>query len=44
LASIAYVPIVRMLIGQTPGKIDADRYREAWLGLAESVFTGASVT
>lgn len=40
VASIAYFPIVRMLIGQTPGTISADRYREAWLRLAESVFTG----
>lgn len=44
LASIAYFPVVRMLIGQTPGKISADRYREAWLRLAESVFTGAPPT
>ncbi|BBX48329.1 TetR/AcrR family transcriptional regulator [Mycobacterium cookii] len=44
LASIAYFPIVRMLIEQTPGNISADRYREAWLRLAESVFTGRPPT
>jgi len=44
LASIAYFPVVRMLIGQTPGKISADRYFEAWLRLADSVFTGAPPT
>jgi hypothetical protein len=44
VASIAYFPAVRMLIGQTPGKISADRYLEAWLRLAGSVFTGAPPT
>lgn len=44
VASIAYFPVIRMLIGQTPGKISADRYRESWIRLAESVFTGRPPT
>jgi hypothetical protein len=44
LASIAYFLVVRMLFGQTPGKIRADRYRGALLRLSEGVFTGAPLT
>lgn len=40
LAALAYFPIVHTLIRRTPGNIDADRFREAWLRLAEAVFTG----
>jgi hypothetical protein len=36
----AYLPIVQMLIRRNPGKLDADRFREAWLRLAEGAFTG----
>jgi AcrR family transcriptional regulator len=31
VASLAYYPMVQLLIGHTPGGIDADRYREAWV-------------
>ncbi|UMB68548.1 TetR/AcrR family transcriptional regulator [Mycobacterium paraterrae] len=39
-AALAYLPIARLLIGHTPGNIDAEEFREAWLRLAEGVFTG----
>src|ERR1700734_2766961 len=32
VAALAYLPIVQLLIRRTPGKLDADRFREAWLG------------
>jgi AcrR family transcriptional regulator len=44
VAALAYLPIVQLLIHRTPGKLDADRFREAWLRLAESVFTGTPPT
>lgn len=44
LSALAYFPIVRILIGRTPGNIDADRFRDAWLRLAEGVFNGAPPT
>jgi AcrR family transcriptional regulator len=44
LSALAYLPIVRILIGHTPGGVDADRFRDAWLRLAESVFTGIPPT
>jgi AcrR family transcriptional regulator len=44
LAALAYLPITQMLIGRTPGNIDADRFRDAWLRLAEGVFTGTPPT
>ena len=31
VASLAYYPVVRLLIGHTPGGIEEDRYREAWV-------------
>jgi hypothetical protein len=40
VAALAYLPIVQMLIRRNPGKLDADRFREAWLRLAEGAFTG----
>ncbi len=40
VAALAYLPIAQLLIGRTPGDIDAERFREAWLRLAEGVFTG----
>jgi AcrR family transcriptional regulator len=39
VAALAYLPIRR-----TPGKLDADRFREAWLRLAEGAFTGLPAT
>jgi AcrR family transcriptional regulator len=44
VAALAYLPIAQMLIGRTPANIDADRFREAWLRLAEGVFIGAPPT
>jgi AcrR family transcriptional regulator len=44
VAALAYLPIVQMLIRRTPGKLDADRFREAWLRLAEAAFTGVPPT
>ena len=44
VAALAYLPISQMLIGRTPGYIDTERFREAWLRLAESVFTGTPPT
>jgi AcrR family transcriptional regulator len=44
LAALAYLPIVQILIKRTPGSVDADRFREAWLRLAGSVFSGAPST
>ncbi len=44
LAALAYLPVIQLLIRRTPGNVDADRFREAWLRLAESVFVGSPPT
>jgi AcrR family transcriptional regulator len=44
VAALAYLPIVQMLIRRTPGNVDTDRFREAWLRLAEGAFTGVPPT
>ena len=44
VAALAYLPILQMQIQRTPGKLDADRFREAWLRLAEGAFTGVPPT
>ncbi len=44
VAALAYLPIVQILIRRNPGKLDADRFREAWLRLAEGAFTGLPPT
>lgn len=44
VAALAYLPIAQLLIGRTPGDMDAQRFREAWLRLAEGVFTGTPPT
>ena len=36
VASLAYYPMVRLLIGHTPGDIDKDRYLEAWISHARA--------
>jgi AcrR family transcriptional regulator len=36
VASLAYYPMVRLLIGHTPGEIDRDRYLEAWISHARA--------
>lgn len=37
VASLAYYPMVSMLIGHTPGEIDRDRYLDAWISHAQAV-------
>jgi AcrR family transcriptional regulator len=37
VAALAYYPMVRMLIGHTPGEIDRDRYLDAWISHARAV-------
>jgi hypothetical protein len=44
VAALAYLPIVQLLIRRNPGKLDTDRFREAWLRLAEGAFTGVPPT
>lgn len=44
VAALAYLPITQMLVGRTPSDIDTERFREAWLRLAEGVFTGTPPT
>lgn len=44
VAALAYLPIAQLLVGRTPGNMDAQRFREAWLRLAEGVFTGTPST
>ncbi|PXW96282.1 TetR/AcrR family transcriptional regulator [Mycolicibacterium moriokaense] len=38
VASLAYYPMVRLLIGHTPGDIERDRYLEAWISHARAGF------
>lgn len=44
IAALAYLPIAQLLIDHTPGDLDADRFLEAWLRLAEGVFSGTPPT
>ena len=37
VASLAYYPMVRLLIGHTPGEINRDRYLEAWVSHAHAL-------
>ena len=39
LAGLSYLPVMQVLLGRTPGDIDSDRFREAWLRLSRAVFT-----
>lgn len=39
LASLTYFPILRALIGHTPGDLDDDRYAAAWLAHAGATLT-----
>jgi AcrR family transcriptional regulator len=36
VASLAYYPMVRLLIGHTPGDVERDRYLEAWISHARA--------
>src|ERR1700744_2123571 len=44
VAALAYLPILELLIQRTPGKLDADRFREAWLRLPAGAVTGVPPT
>ena len=44
VAALAYLPIAQLLVGRSPGDMDAERFRDAWLRLAEAVFTGVPPT
>jgi AcrR family transcriptional regulator len=44
VAALAYLPIAQLLVGRTPGDVDTERFRQAWLRLAEGVFTGTPPT
>lgn len=39
LAALSYVPVMEVLLGRSPGDIDPDRFRNAWLRLSRAVFT-----
>ncbi len=39
LASLTYSPILEVLIGHTPGDVDATRFRAAWIGSAVATLT-----
>lgn len=42
MAALVYLPILNVLVERTPGNIDPDRYRQAWIRLARAVFSGTS--
>ena len=42
VASLAYYPVVGLLIGHTPGGVDRERYRAAWFGHAQAVLRQAA--
>ncbi|HYB40038.1 MAG TPA: TetR/AcrR family transcriptional regulator [Mycobacterium sp.] len=42
VASLAYYPMVGLLIGHTPGGVDRERYRAAWIGHAQAVLRQAA--
>ena len=42
VASLAYYPMVRLLIGHTPRGVDRERYRAAWIGHARAVLRQAA--
>ena len=42
VASLAYYPMVGLLIGHTPGGIDRERYSAAWIGHAQAVLKQAA--
>jgi AcrR family transcriptional regulator len=39
LAALSYGPVMQVLLGRTPGDMDPDRFRDAWLRLSRAVFT-----
>jgi AcrR family transcriptional regulator len=39
LAAVSYVPVMEVLLGRTPGGVDPERFRAAWLQLSRAVFT-----
>lgn len=42
VASLAYYPMVRLLIGHTPGGVDRERYRAAWIEHAQCILRQAA--
>ena len=42
VTSLAYYPMVWLLIGHTPGGVDPQRYRAAWIGHAQAVLRQAA--
>lgn len=42
VAALSCYPMVNLLIGHTPGGVDADRYREAWVRHAKAVLRQAA--
>ncbi len=44
MAALAYFAKARILVGRTLGNAEPDRFREAWIRLAQSVYTGTPPT
>lgn len=42
VASLAYYPVVEMLIGHSPGGVDRDRYLKAWISQAQTILRQAA--
>jgi AcrR family transcriptional regulator len=42
MAALAYLPVVQLLIERTPGDLDPERFRDAWVRLAAVAFSGAA--
>jgi AcrR family transcriptional regulator len=42
VASLAYYPMVQMLIGHRPGEVDRDRYLEAWISQGRALLRQAA--
>jgi AcrR family transcriptional regulator len=42
MAALAYLPVVQLLIDRTPGDLDPERFRGAWIRLAAVAFGGAA--
>ena len=40
IAALAYLPVVKILIGRTPGDIEPARFHDAWVRLSRAAFRG----
>jgi AcrR family transcriptional regulator len=38
LAALSYLPVMQVLLGRSPGDMDPQRFRDAWLRLSHAVF------